>query len=138
MFRTLVNLNRGNNKPMSNKKASILLIVLAGILTGLFTLLLSITPVKADNMICRDNGGLQVYIETDDLETPVSEYFKELGAIRVAWVSLSSQSYTTIRFHGDGDYIEWRIGSIIPCIMIKEETNETAALKTYLSLSLVN
>lgn len=137
MFRTLVNLNRGNNKPMSNKKASILLIVLAGILTGLFTLLLSITPVKADNMICRDNGGLQVYIETDDLETPVSEYFKELGAVRVAWVSLS-QIYTTIRLHGDGDYIEWRIGSIIPCIMIKEETNETTALKAYLSLPPIN
>lgn len=86
---------------------------------------------KADNMVCRDNNTTQIYIETDDIETPINEGLKKLGAIRSSWVSMANL-YHTVRFHNRD---ELRISTIIPCVMIVEKKNVTTSLETYLDLT---
>ena len=99
--------------------------------TLIFCLGVFLQVAKADNMVCRDNGHTQIYIETSDLETPIDAKLKKLGAIRVSWISMGTP-WNTIKTHAGND---WRVGNIIPCTMIVEKKNVTSSLKEYLSLT---
>lgn len=91
------------------------------------------SAAKSDSLVCRDAGGFQIYIETDNNETAVDPTLKEMGALRVEWVTMGT-SYSRIQFHnGEG---EWRISFIIPCTMIKEQVNETSSLRKFIALTI--
>ena len=105
--------------------------LLDSLIIGFVISITAISSAKADNMVCRDFERVQIYVETENLEILMDERLQKRGALRVEWISMSNFS-ATIRFHTNQ---EWRIGNIIPCIMIKEEINNTDYLVKYLSLT---
>lgn len=83
-------------------------------------LLIAVTQqAHADSLICEYRGQFLTYTEvkeSDDKNTVKSVYL--------------SQVNSSVRFYNDKEY---RYGSIIPCVMIKEERGETKFLQEYLS-----
>ena len=79
----------------------------------------AIQQAHADSLVCQHRGQFLVYTEveeSDDKNTVKSVYL--------------SQVNSSVRFYNDKEY---RYGSIIPCVMIKEERGETKFLQEYLS-----
>lgn len=91
-----------------------------GLLAIVFIILLGYSPeVKADSLIC-DYKGLQlIYTEVQETDDPAG-----VGSVYI------NQVNARVIFHNDKEY---RFGSIIPCVMIKENRGETKFLEEYLS-----
>ena len=83
-------------------------------------LLVAVTQqAHADSLVCQYRGQVLVYTEveeSDDKNTVESVYISQINS--------------SVRFYNDKQY---RYGSIIPCVMIKEEIGKTEFLQEYLS-----
>lgn len=82
-------------------------------------LVTAIQQARADSLVCKYGGQILTYTEaeeSDDKDTVRSVHLNEISS--------------RVRFHNDKEY---RFGSIIPCVMIKEEVGETKFLKEYLA-----
>jgi len=83
-------------------------------------LLVAVTQqAHADSLVCEYRGQFLIYTEVDESE--------DKDAVKS--VHLSQVNSTVYFFSGK----EFRYGSIIPCVMIKEERGETKFLQEYLS-----
>lgn len=89
-------------------------------LVAAIMLLVAVTQqAHADSLVCQYRGQFLVYTEveeSDDKNTVKSVYLSQINS--------------SVRFHNDKEY---RYGSIIPCVMIKEEVGKTKFLQEYLS-----
>lgn len=89
-------------------------------LVAAIMLLVAITQqAHADSLVCQYRGQFLVYTEveeSDDKNTVKSVYLSQINS--------------SVRFYNDK---EFRYGSIIPCVMIKEEVGKTEFLQEYLS-----
>lgn len=72
---------------------------------------------QADSLVCEYRGQFLTYTEVEESE----------GGVKSIW---KNQSVSTVIFHNGKEY---RYGSIIPCVMIKEEIGKTKFLEEYLA-----
>lgn len=95
--------------------------MIKGTITLILAILLTaiVQDARADSLVCQYRGQFLTYTE-------VTEEYNMLGVKSVYLNQVSS----SVRFHNDKEY---RFGSIIPCVMIKEEVGETKFLKEYQS-----
>jgi len=90
---------------------------------------------KADNLLCNDNGRIQIYIQTKDIEVDIDDKFKALGAIGVAGVNVDGASMFYVALHPHSRFAsDWTFNAGIPCIRIDEEIGVTTSLQRYLKL----
>lgn len=83
-------------------------------------LLVAVTQqAHADSLVCQYRGQVLVYTEVEESDDP--------DAVKSVYLS---ESNSTAIFHNGKEY---RYGSIIPCVMIKEDKGETKFLQEYLS-----
>lgn len=96
------------------------IMLLVAELIALSILLVAVTQqAHADSLVCQYREQFLVYTEveeSDDKNTVKSVYLSQINS--------------SVRFYNDKEY---RYGSIIPCVMIKEERGETKFLQEYLS-----
>lgn len=82
-------------------------------------LVTAIQQAQADSLVCQYRGQFLTYTEVEESE--------DKDTVRSVHLSQISSS---VRFHNDKEY---RFGSIIPCVMIKEDRGKTKFLQEYLS-----
>jgi len=75
---------------------------------------------RADSLVCTSNGQQLIYTEVMENKDPTG----------VDSVQLNSLFSRVIFYEGRKEY---RFGSIIPCVMIKEDRGETKFLEEYLA-----
>ncbi len=85
------------------------------------TMLLAVViqPAHADSLVCQNRGQFLTYSEveeSDDKNTVKSVHLNQVTS--------------SVYFHNEKEY---RFGSIIPCVMIKEDRGKTEFLQEYLS-----
>ena len=88
-------------------------LVLAILLTGI------VQQARADSLVCNHNGQQLIYTEIE----------KNVSGDGVKTV-YQSETISRVVFHNDKEY---RYGSIIPCVMIKEDKGNTKFLEEYLA-----
>ncbi len=97
-----------------------MLLILVAQLIALSMLLVAVTQqAHADSLVCQHRGQFLTYTE-------VTEEYDMFGVKSV----VISQIYSSVRFYNGKEY---RYGSIIPCVMIKEDIGKTKFLKEYLA-----
>ncbi len=83
-------------------------------------LLVSVTQqAQADSLVCEYRGQFLTYTEVEKSDDP--------NGVKSIW---KNESVSTVIFHNGKEY---RYGSIIPCVMIKEDRGKTKFLKEYQS-----
>ena len=81
-------------------------------------LLISVSQqAQADSLVCEYRGQFLTYTEVNETKDGVKSIWK-------------NESGSTVIFHNGKEY---RYGSIIPCVMIKEDRGKTKFLEEYQS-----
>ena len=95
--------------------------MIKGMATLVLTMLLAVTiqQARADSLVCKHNGQTLIYTEVKKADDP-----NGVGVVYLAG------TLSKVIFHNGKEY---RYGSIIPCVMIKEEVGKTKFLKEYQS-----
>ena len=102
------------------KRMSFVIAVMLSVaeLIALSILLVAVTQqAHADSLVCEYRGQFLVYTEATENK----------GGVKSVW---KNESVSTVIFHNGKEY---RYGSIIPCVMIKEDRGKTKFLEEYQS-----